>query len=93
MANRNKPIPAQVRTAQLADAALARHLNWQKWPLARQLAYLFSADGSTEIGAHVEPHSVLAELYRHCVATRSANEQWRIRHFLGQLVQCRTALR
>jgi hypothetical protein len=92
MANRNKPIPAQVRTAQRADAALARHLNWQKWPLARQLAYLFSAEAATGIATRVEPHSVLAELYRHCVATRSSNEQWRIRHFLTQLAQCRTAL-
>jgi hypothetical protein len=92
MANRNKPLSAQVRTAQLADAALARHLNWQKWPLARQLSFLFSANAATEIAARVEPHSVLAELYRHCVATRSANEQWRIRHFLGQLAHCRIAL-
>lgn len=83
MANRNKPLPAQVRTAQLADAALARHLNWQKWPLARQLDYLFSADAATDIATRAEPHSVLAALHRHCVATRSTNEQWRIRHFLS----------
>ena len=75
MANRYKPLPAQVRTAQLADAALARHLNWQKWPPARLLACLFSADAATDIASRVEPNSVLAELYRHCVATRSPNEQ------------------
>jgi hypothetical protein len=92
MANRNKLLPAQVRTAQLADAALARHLAWQKWPPARLLAYLFSANSAADIATYAEPHSVLAELYRHCVATRSPNEQWRIRHFLTQLVQCRTAL-
>lgn len=92
MANRNKPLSAQLRTAQRADAALARHLNWQKWPLARQLAYLFSAEAAAGIAARVEPHSVLAELYQHCVATRSASQQWHIRHFLSQLVVRRTAL-
>ena len=92
MANRHKLLPARVRTAQAADAALARHLGWEKWPLARQLAYIFSPEGNTNFLARVEPHSVLAELHQWCVAGPTADERWRIQGFLGKLAQRRTTL-
>ncbi|WP_223649051.1 PcfJ domain-containing protein [Hymenobacter psoromatis] len=92
MANRNKPLSPQARTALLAATALAQHLPWQKWPPARQLSFIFSANAAQVIGVQAEPHSALAQLHRHCVATRPADEQWRIRHFLSQLVKCRTGL-
>ncbi|RZK48728.1 MAG: hypothetical protein EOO59_16695, partial [Hymenobacter sp.] len=92
MANRNKVLPYRLRVAQEADAVLARHPGWEKWPLTRQLAHVFSASGAADIAARAEPHSVLAELHRQCVASRSANEQWRIQHFLNQLALRRTAL-
>ena len=92
MANRNKPLSAQARTALRATAALAQHLPWQKWPPARQVTFLFSPDAAQIIGAQAEPHSALAQLHRHCVATRSGEEQARIRHFLTQLIACQTGL-
>lgn len=64
MANRHKPLPAHVRVARAADAALARHLGWEKWPLARQLAYIFSPEGNTTFLTRVEAHSVLGELHQ-----------------------------
>lgn len=92
MANRNKPLSAQSRTALRAAAALAQHLPWQKWPPARRVAFIFSPNAAQVIGAQAEPHSALAQLHRHCVATRTSNEQGRIRHFLTQLLNCRTRL-
>ena len=85
MANRNKPLAAHLRIAQAADAALARHLSWHKWPLARQLDYIFSGAAAPDIGTGIELHSVLAELHQWCVAGWSPGEQERIRHFLAQL--------
>jgi hypothetical protein len=64
MANRHKPLPARVRTAQAADAALAQHLSWHKWPLARQLDFIFSAEAPAYIGSRIETGTALAELYQ-----------------------------
>jgi hypothetical protein len=91
MANRHEPLPWRVRVAQAADAALTQRPNWEKWPLPRQLNFLFSAEGEAEISRLTQPHSVLAELHRH-LGGRSANEQWRIGHLLRQLALRRTAL-
>lgn len=92
MANRNKPLAAHVRIAQAADAALAQHLGWQKWPLARQLDYVFSGEIEPHIGSRIELHSVLAELHQWCAAGWSASEQNRIRYFLSQLAKRSTSL-
>jgi hypothetical protein len=91
MANRHKPLPWRVRVAQAADAVLAERPNWEKWPLPRQLNFLFSAEGTAEIGRLAQPHSVLAELYRH-LSGRPADELSRIGHLLRQLALRRTAL-
>jgi hypothetical protein len=91
MANRHKPLPWRVRVAQAADEALAQRPSWEKWPLLRQLNFLFSAEGKTEISRLAQPHSMLAELYRH-LSGRPADEHWRIAHLLRQLAMRRTAL-
>jgi hypothetical protein len=91
MANRHKPLPWRVRVAQAADAALTQRPNWEKWPLPRQLNFLFSAEGQAEISRLAQPHSVLAELYRH-LSGRPADEHGRIAHLLRQLALRRTAL-
>ena len=91
MANRHKLLPWRVRVAQAADEALAQRPSWEKWPLLRQLNFLFSAEGKTEISRLAQPHSVLAELYRH-LSGRPADEHWRIAHLLRQLALRRTAL-
>ena len=92
MANRNKPIPARVRTAQAADAALAQHLRWQKWPLARQLDYVFSGEAATHLGPRLAPGTLLAELYQWCVADWSHHEQQRIGSCLKLLASRAPAL-
>jgi len=91
MANRHKPLPWRVRVAQAADVALTQRPSWEKWPLPRQLDFLFSAQGTAEISRLAQPHSVLAELYRH-LSGRPADEHGRIGHLLRQLAQRRTAL-
>jgi hypothetical protein len=92
MANRRKPLPWRVQVAQAADKALASRPNWEKWPLPRQLNFLFSAEGTAEIVRLAQPHSLLAELHRHCLSSRPADERGPIQHLLRQLVQGRTAL-
>jgi hypothetical protein len=91
MANRHKPLPWRVRVAQAADVALAQRPTWEKWPLPRQLNFLFSPEGTAEIRRLAQPHSVLAELYRH-LSGRPADEHGRIAHLLRQLARRRTAL-
>lgn len=94
MANRNKPLSAQALTKERAVAALTRHLGWQKWPLARQLDYLFAPGAAEEIAANLEPHTALAQLHLHCVAHKTVAERTRTRALLQVLAtRCPALLR
>ncbi len=75
MANRQKLLSAQAQTALRADAALARHLNWRAWPLARQIDFIFQPDAAAQLAEHIGPETALAQLHAHCVARRPAAER------------------
>jgi hypothetical protein len=92
MANRNKPLSTQALQAEQAMAALARHLNWHKWPPARQLDYLFTPGIGPELYSRVAPTDMLAQLHQHCVAGRTVAERTRTRAFLLDLVARRSVL-
>ncbi|MEJ7665656.1 MAG: hypothetical protein WKG07_42115 [Hymenobacter sp.] len=85
MANRNKPLSAQALTKDRAVAALTRHLFWQKWPLARQLDYLFAPGAAEEMAANLESHTALAQLHLHCVAHKTVAERAHTRALLQAL--------
>lgn len=92
MANRNKPLSAQALSAERAVAALARHLNWQKWAPAQQIEYLFAPNAASKLAGGVGPHSALAQLHLHCVASRTVAERAHARAFLLAVAGRRTEL-
>lgn len=92
MANRNKPISAQAYATERAAAALARHLNWQKWTPVRQIDYLFTPGAGPELYHRAAPNDALVQLHLHCVASRTAAERTRTKAFLLALAAQRSVL-
>lgn len=92
MANRNKPISAEAYRWQEAGVALARHIDWRKWPQTKQVEYLFSCPSPHELYARLGVNSTLAQLYAACLTGRTWVEESNIKPALRALAAKRTAL-
>jgi hypothetical protein len=85
MANRNKPVSAETRRWQEAGAALSRHIDWRKWPLSRQIDFIFSFASPHQLYEAVGADSVLSQLYAICVAVLPAEVRPTVRLALQAL--------
>ena len=85
MANRNKPLSAEARRWQQAGVALSRHIDWRKWPLSRQIDFIFSFTSPHQLYEAVGVDSLLSQLYAGCVAVLPAEVRPAIRTALQAL--------
>lgn len=92
MANRNKPISAEAIRWEQAGAALSRHIDWRKWPLSRQIDFMFSFASPHELYEALGANSELAQLYAVCVVGRTVAAQRGIRTALRALATKRTGV-
>ncbi|OWP61557.1 hypothetical protein CDA63_18755 [Hymenobacter amundsenii] len=90
MSNRHKTLSAQALAAQRAVAVLAYRFAGRKWPLVRQIQYLYTCASVADVHAVLEPASVPALLYVQCLHGRSEKERSRAHAALQALVGCQT---
>ncbi|WP_426491585.1 PcfJ domain-containing protein [Hymenobacter sp. 102] len=90
MANRNKPLSVEAQTARRAAAVLANRPAGHKWSIARQIDFICTCRSVAEVHARLEPDTVAARLYGHCLHGRTAAEQAISREALRALAQSRT---
>ncbi|MBO0358157.1 PcfJ domain-containing protein [Hymenobacter sp. BT186] len=95
MSNRLKPLPHAVWQAQQARIVLsaAKRLDWRRWPLSRQVDYLFSLYGPLPvIQAQLGENSALAQFYEHCIHEQQAAHRNQCARLLRSLATKRTEL-
>ncbi|MCB2408809.1 PcfJ domain-containing protein [Hymenobacter lucidus] len=95
MSNRLKPLPHAAWQAQQARIVLsaAKRLDWRRWPLPRQVDYLFSLYGPLPvINAHLGENSALAPFYRRCIHEQKDAQRDQCAGLLRGLAAKRTEL-